>query len=112
MAKTVAFTLAGVEYSMPASYKVAREIGQRVGDPLAMAIKAEKGEIPWTLEAIIDIIAIGAKAAGCGLSRDDVADAIMNEGVPAALEAAANLIGHIVTGGPDKPIKGDGAKKS
>lgn len=111
MPKTVTYTLAGVDYPMPASYKVAREIGQRVGDPLAMAIKAEKGEIPWTLEATIDIIHIGAKAAGCGLSRDDVAEAIFDNGVTGALQASAELVGFIVAGGPDKPIKADGGKK-
>ena len=111
MAKTVEMTLAGVTYEMPASYKVAREIGQRVGDPLKMALEAEKGEIPWTLEAVIDIIWIGCKAAGCSLSRDDVGDEVMEGGVAEALEKAAYLIGHIVAGGPDKPIQGEGSKK-
>jgi hypothetical protein len=112
MPKTVSYTLAGIDYQMPASYKVAREIGQRVGDPLAMAIKAEKGEIPWTLESTIDIIPIGVKAAGCSLSRDDVADAVFDEGVTGALQASAELIGQIVAGGPANPIKADGGKKS
>jgi len=111
MPKTVSYTLAGVEYAMPASYKVARDIGQRVGDPLAMAIKAEQGEIPWTLEATIDIIHVGVKAAGCSLSRDDVADGIFDGGLTGALQAAAELISAIVAGGPDKPIKADGGKK-
>jgi hypothetical protein len=112
MAKTVNVTLAGVDYQMPASYKVAKEIGQRVGDPLKMAIDAERGEIPWTFESVVDIIHIGAKAAGCALSHDDVGDALMDSGIPAALEAAANLIGQIVAGGPDKPLKGSTSKKS
>lgn len=111
MAKTVDMTLAGVAYEMPASYKVAREIGQRVGDPLKMALQAESGEIPWSLENVIDIIWIGCKAAGCSLSRDDVGDEVMEFGVADSLEKAAMLIGHIVAGGPAKPIKSQGAKK-
>lgn len=111
MAKTVEMTLAGVNYEMPASYKVAREIGQRVGDPLKMALQAESGEIPWSLENVIDIIWIGCKAAGCSLSRDDVGDEVMEAGVADCLEKAAMLIGHIVAGGPDKPIKSQGGKK-
>lgn len=111
MAKTVSYNLAGVEYQMPASYKVAREIGQRVGDPLAMAIKAEQGEIPWTLESTIDIVHIGVKAAGCSLSRDDVADAVFDDGLTNALQSAAELVSAIVAGGPDKPVRADGAKK-
>ena len=111
MPKTVSYTLSGVEYAMPASYKVAREIGQRVGDPLAMAIKAEQGEIPWTLEGTVDIIHIGVKAAGCSLSRDDVGDAVFDGGVTDALQAAAELISGIVAGGPDKPVKAGGGKK-
>lgn len=111
MAKTVSMALAGVDYEMPASYKVAREIGQRVGDPLKMALTAEAGDIPWSLENVIDIIYIGCKAAGCSLSRDDVGDEVMEAGVADSLEKAAMLIGHIVAGGPDKPIKGKGSKK-
>ena len=111
MAKTVEMTLAGVAYEMPANYKVAREIGQRVGDPLKMALQAEGGDIPWTLENVIDIIWIGCKAAGCSLSRDDVGDEVMEQGVAESLESAAMLIGHIVAGGPAKPIKGDSGKK-
>ena len=112
MSKTVEIKLNGNTYAMPASYKVAKEIGQRVGDPLKMAIEAERGEIPWTFESVVDIVHIGAKAAGCSLDRDDVGDALMELGIPAALEAAANLIGHIVAGGPAKPIKGGSGKKS
>lgn len=111
MAKTVSMELAGVSYEMPASYKVAKEIGQRVGDPLKMALDAEKGEIPWTLESVIDIIWIGCKAAGCSLSREDVGDEVMESGVAESLEKAAMLIGHIVAGGPAKPVKGNGGKK-
>lgn len=111
MAKTVEMELAGVTYEMPASYKVAREIGQRVGDPLKMALTAESGEMPWSLENVIDIIWIGCKAAGCSLSRDDVGDEVMEYGVGESLERAAMLIGYIVAGGPDKPIKGEGSKK-
>ena len=111
MAKTVEMKLAGVSYEMPASYKVAREIGQRVGDPLKMALDVEKGEIPWTLESVIDIIYIGCKAAGCSLDRDDVGDQIMENGVAESLEKAAMLIGHIVAGGPAKPVKSNGGKK-
>lgn len=111
MAKTVSMTLAGVDYEMPASYKVAREIGQRVGDPLKMALTAESGEVPWSLENVIDIIWVGCKAAGCSLSRDDVGDEVMEFGVGESLERAAMLIGYIVAGGPDKPLKGKGSKK-
>lgn len=111
MAKTVEMTLSGVAYEMPASYKVAKEIGQRVGDPLKMAITAEQGEVPWSLENVIDIIWIGCKAAGCSLSREDVGDEVMEFGVGESLEKAAQLIGHIVAGGPAKPVKGDGGKK-
>jgi hypothetical protein len=111
MAKTVEMTLAGVAYEMPASYKVAKEIGQRVGDPLKMAITAEQGDVPWTLENVIDIIWIGAKAAGCSLSREDVGDEVMEFGLGESLEKVGQLIGHIVAGGPAKPVKDDGGKK-
>ena len=111
MAKTVEMVLAGVTYEMPASYKVAREIGQKVGDPLQMALEAEQGKVPWTLEAVIDIIHIGCKAAGCSLSRDDVGDEIMEQGVAENLEKAAYLIGYIVAGGPEKPVREKGGKK-
>jgi len=111
MAKTVEMELAGVSYEMPASYKVAREIGQKVGDPLKMAIDAGNGEIPWSLESVIDIIYIGCKAAGCSLSRDDVGDEVMDAGIEHALEKAALLIGSIVSGGPARSVKSDGSKK-
>lgn len=111
MAKHVSYKLAGVSYDMPATYKVAREIGRQVGDPLEMAIKAEKGEIPWTVESVIDIVSIGVKAAGCALDRDDIAEEIIEQGIPSALEAAAQLIGFIVAGGPAKPIRGQSGKK-
>jgi len=111
MAKTVEMTLAGVAYEMPASYKVAKEIGQRVGDPLKMAITAEQGDVPWSLENVIDIIWIGAKAAGCSLSREDVGDEVMEFGLGESLEKVGQLIGHIVAGGPAKPVKDDGGKK-
>jgi len=111
MAKTVEMTLSGVAYEMPASYKVAKEIGQRVGDPLKMAITAEQGEVPWSLENVIDIIWIGCKAAGCSLSREDVGDEVMDFGLGGSLEKVGELIGHIVAGGPAKPVKDDGGKK-
>lgn len=111
MPKTVEMTLAGVAYEMPASYKVAKEVGQRVGDPLKMAITAEQGEVPWTLENVIDIIWIGAKAAGCSLSREDVGDEVMQFGLGQSLEKVGELIGQIVAGGPAKPVKDDGQKK-
>ena len=112
MPKTVKMKLAGATYDMPASYKVAREISQEVGDPLKMAMAAERGDIPFGFDDVVGIIYIGCKAAGCGLSRDDVGDEVMEAGFTKSLETAAELIGFIVAGGPAKPVKAGGGKKS
>jgi hypothetical protein len=112
MAKTVAFQVNGTTYNMPATYKASKEIAQKVGDPLRMAIDSSTGKLSWTQEDVINVLYIGVSHAGCGLPRDEVAEYVMADGLLPSMAVAAEYIAVLVDGGPERPIKGTNSKKS
>ena len=103
MAKAVEVTLNGTVWRMPASYKASKEVAERVGDPLQMALRAHAtGTVDMTTEQVVDIIAIGVRHAGCSLVRDDIGEAIIDGGLVEYVRAAGEYIGAFVAGGPEK----------
>jgi hypothetical protein len=105
MARTVTVKLNGSEWHMPASYRASREVAEVVGDPVQMAVKSANGTLAWTQEDIISIIYIGMKHAGCGLSRDDVGEAIVDSGTIEMAQVAGEYIATMVAGAPERPVQ-------
>jgi hypothetical protein len=111
MARTIPFQVNGTAYNMPATYKASKEIADKVGDPLRMAIDSAAGKLAWTQEDVINVLHIGVSHAGCSLPRDEVAEYIIEQGLVHSGNVAANYIAAMVEGGPERPIKGPEAKK-
>lgn len=111
MARTVPFQVNGTAYNMPATYKASKEIAEKVGDPLRMAVDSAAGKLAWTQENVIDVLHIGVMHAGCSLPRDEVAEYVLAQGLVQSANVAANYIAALVDGGPERPIKGPDAKK-
>lgn len=119
MARTVTVTLRGTEWHMPASYRASKEIAEVVGDPLGMAekitkhfgLKPSERSVLFTLDEMVSIVYIGCKAAGCGLNKDQVGDAIVDAGAADYISIVADYILAICLGGPEKPVQGAGKKK-
>lgn len=112
MARTVPFQVNGTAYNMPTHYKASKEIAEKVGDPLRMAIDSAAGKLAWTQENVIDVLYIGVSNAGCSLSRDEVADYVIDQGLVQSMNAAANYIAALVDGGPERPVTGGASKKT
>lgn len=111
MSRTVTVKIGQSEWHMPASYKASREIAQAVDDPLKMALKAERGELEFSTDMVVSMVYIGCKHAGCSLSKDEIGEAIFDEGPAAYLDAIGEYIASLVMGGPERPIAGTGKKK-
>jgi hypothetical protein len=113
-AKTIAVTLAGEDWDVPASYRVAADLCTVGIDPLKMAISARTdGMLPIDLEQLVTIIYVGVKRGGCKMTRDDVGEAVISEmGITAALEVASSILTALVLGGPSEQDGNPDKKKS
>lgn len=111
MARTVAVKINGSEWRMPVSYRASKEIAERVGDPLTMAMNARNGEIQWTSEDIVRVIYIGCSQAGCSLTQDQIGEAMFDHGLQNYLGPMAEYIGALVQGGPERPVATSGKKR-
>lgn len=104
MAKTVEAVINGTAYHMPASYKASKEIAEKVGDPLKLAMSAHHDKVHGTntasmsIDDIVNIIAIGCKHAGCSLAADAIGDAIVDAGVMNYLKVVGDYLLAICTG--------------
>jgi hypothetical protein len=112
MAKTVEAVINGTAYHMPASFKASKEIAEKVGDPLKLAMSASQngGAVPMSINDVVSIIAIGVKHAGCGLSFDAIGEAVVSKGVMTYLPVIGDYLLAICTGSSD--VGGDGGKKA
>src|SRR5690606_1893717 len=110
MAKTVEAVINGTAYHMPASFKASKEIAEKVGDPLKLAMSANEngGIVPMSISDVVNIIAIGVKHAGCGLPVDAIGEAIGSKGVMTYLPVVGDYLLAICTGSSDG---GSGGKK-
>jgi len=110
MAKTVEAVINGTAYHMPASFKASKEIAEKVGDPLKLAMSANEngGIVPMSISDVVNIIAIGVKHAGCGLPVDAIGEAIVSKGVMTYLPVVGDYLLAICTGSSDG---GSGGKK-
>lgn len=110
MAKTVEAVINGTAYHMPASFKASKEIAEKVGDPLKLAMSANEngGIVPMSISDVVNIIAIGVKHAGCGLPVDAIGEAIVSKGVMTYLPVVGDYLLAICTGSSDG---GSGEKK-
>jgi len=103
MAKTVEVLINGTAYRMPASYKAAKEIARTVGDPLKMALAANRngGIVPMGIDDVVNIVAIGARHAGCNLPTDTIGEAIVEGGVANYITVVGEYLLAIVEGAGD-----------
>lgn len=109
MPRTVTVNLGGAEFHMPATYKASKEIAEIVGDPIKMAMDSASGRLEWTQEDVVSIVYIGAKHAGCPLTRDAVGESVVEQGVANVAQVCGEYIASIVAGKPQRPV--EGAKK-
>lgn len=96
---------------MPASYRASRDIAESVGDPLQMAVAAEKGEMELSIEDVVNVIYVGCKHAGCSLTKEQVGDAMFDAGIATYIETVGQYIGLMVMGGPERPVRATAKKK-
>lgn len=103
MAKTVEVLINGTAYRMPASYKAAKEIAEKVGDPLKLALAAHRsgGVVPMGIDDVVNIVAIGVRHAGCNLPTETIGEFVVEGGVTNYLEVVGNYILAIVSGSGD-----------
>lgn len=103
MARTVEAVINGTAYHMPASYKASKEIAEKVGDPLklAMAAHVNKGAVSMSVEDVVNIVSIGCKHAGCSLPVDAIGEHIVEAGVMTYLPVVGDYLLAICTGGPE-----------
>lgn len=107
MAKTVECKINGQGWHMPATYKASRDVAQEVGDPLGMMLETQaKGQVSWSVEDVISIIAIGLRHAGCGLSRDDIGEAVIEGGLMEYVGVASNYIWAMLEGASERKLEG------
>jgi hypothetical protein len=111
MAKTVEAVINGTAYQMPASYKASKEIAEKVGDPLKLALSAHQnnGAVPMSVDDVVTIIAIGVKHAGCSLPKDEIGEHIVSAGLMTFLPIVGSYMLAICTGSAGE-VK-DSAKK-
>lgn len=104
MSKTVEAVINGTAYHMPASYKASKDIAEKVGDPLKLAMSAHAGggSITMSVDDVVNIIAIGCKHAGCSLPTDSIGEAIVEAGVMNYLPVVGDYLLAICTGGEGK----------
>lgn len=111
MARTVEAVINGTAYHMPASYKASKEIAEKVGDPLKLAVSAHanQGAVSMSVDDVVNIVAIGCKHAGCSLPVDQIGEFIVEAGVMTYLPVVGEYLLSICTGGPEG---GNTSKKS
>jgi hypothetical protein len=107
MARTVECVINGTAWQMPASYAAAKKIGEKVGDPLKLALAAHRsgGLVPMSIDDVVNIIAIGCQQAGCSLPAEAIGEFIVDEGVTKYLEIVGRYILLMVSGAGDTPGK-------
>jgi hypothetical protein len=113
MMRTISVEIGGVDWAVPASYRVASDLCLLGLDPLKIALSArDTGELNINLEQLIDIIHIGIKRAGCQMTRDDVGEAVISQiGIVPALEKASEILTALVAGGPSSKESNPSPKK-
>lgn len=113
MAQTIDFVAGGNTYKMRASLEASRALAKLGIDPLLVTLHTgEHGSPGLTGEQVIDVIYTGIRHGGGDIDRDAVGQLVYEKGLVYALRDAANYIGAMVTGTPEKPIEGDGPKKN
>ena len=103
--------LAGQSWRMPASYAAALLIARQVGDPLKATLELSRGAFPWSTEDVISIVHIGTQAAGCPLSRAQVAEYVHEAGPIHFVGVVAEYIKELVSGSAEKPSQGQHSAK-
>lgn len=104
--RTVQATIAGDELELPVSYEAGSKLEQAGYDPLRTALKAKRiaaGEYPLTAQGVITVLAIGAKAAKSKKSREEIGQAVFDEGVMHYLPIAVDYLAAFVTAEPEFP---------
>lgn len=114
-------TLNNKEYTLRANFKTSKEISEKVGDPLMIsregaleAMMLERGltyEPKWkfTIDNMVSIIYIGAKAYDSKVTRDVIEDAVFETGFFESRDQAIEYLAIIVGPKPDLP---DNTEKS
>jgi hypothetical protein len=118
MRKTI--TLGDLSFDVLASFGAARELAQKVADPLHIAREAqleamlgETGQVyhprfMLTVENVPLILHIGAKAAGDKVTLGEVQEACFTAGLLAAKMAATDYLAMLIQGGSQEAeSKGD-----
>jgi hypothetical protein len=95
-------TLGGANWKMPVTYAVSAKVSRDVGDPMKAAIDISRGAFPWSTEEIINVLHIGVQAAGCPLTRAQVAEAVFENGALHYLKIVADYINALISGDPEQ----------
>lgn len=115
MPRTVEVKINGTAYHMPVTFKASKEIAERVGDPLKLAVAANqnRGAVAMSIVDVVNIITIGCKHAGCSLPADEIGELIVEAGVTNYLPIVGEYLLSMCTGSSEvkAPAK-KGARKS
>ena len=124
MPATKLVTVGGLELELALSFGAAREISQKVGDPLAIAREAALEDMmlraglahqpKWvpTVENVPMILWIGAKHGGSDIKLERVQEAVFDHGFLEAKIVALDYLAGIVTPSARERLDGEGGGKA
>lgn len=105
--RKVSATIAGEELELPVTFDAGTKLEAAGYDPLRTALKAKRltsGEYPLTSLGVIVVLYIGAKAAGSKKTREEIGQAVFDEGVLHYLPVAVNYLAAFVQSEPEFPV--------
>lgn len=116
MSRSVSATIAGKKVTLKATFRAGREICDEVCDLLTMQreqaatlLFMQRGipytaKFSFTVEHIVDVLAIAVKHSGEKITREDVEAFTIDEGIDKAQEVATKYL-QLFFAGPETPVE-------
>lgn len=121
--RTHSVEIGHLQFDLPVTFGVAREIKEKVGDPLAIAQEAalqarlgaagiaRKAAFEFTVENVPMILWLGAKAADPAVKLSDVQEACCDIGFAAALQIADGYLAAFIAPRSQEKVEASGEAK-
>lgn len=102
--RTVPLEICGESIEMPVSFTAGEKLERAGYDPLKTALRTNRGEQTMTSQGVITVLHIGAREAGSKLKREQIGQAVFDDGVMKWLGKAVDYMAAFVTAGPEHPV--------
>lgn len=106
--RSVTVEIAGESIDLPVNFKAGEALANAGVDPLKVALNAASGTGMSSID-VITVLVVGAKAAGSKLTRDQIGNAVYEDGVVAHLRVVNEYLSEFVNKKPEYP---DESKKA